>query len=381
MKTTIEQTIENLAGQGNLRTIPADGENSAKIDFTSNDYLGIASRTDFQEKFFADIDPRDLLMSASASRLLARRQKAFSDFENELSEAYGGRKALVMNSGYHANAGLVSAFAAKGTIVLADRLVHASIIDGIRLSGAPFERFRHNDAGHLSRLASKAAAQGLVPLIIAESVYSMDGDKADIEALAEVKNNVQGAMLYIDEAHAVGVEGNAGRGLCYSSPAYADVDIIVGTLGKALGSVGAYAIMNDTLRDYAINKARSFIFSTALPPLNVEWSRFVFRKMMEMDNERAHLRHLCARVAGILRNYGVDVPESHIQPLHVGDPVRAVALSKEFAKRGIDVLPIRTPTVPPGTDRLRLSLSAAMTDTDIDAFAKACETILPSSVL
>lgn len=376
MKTIIEQTLGRLADEGNLRAIPADGENSEKIDFTSNDYLGIATRSDLQEEFFADTDPRNLLMSASASRLLARRQKAFSDFENELSEAYGGRRALVMNSGYHANTGLVSAFATKGTVILADRLVHASIIDGIRLSCAPFERFRHNDAAHLSRLAHKAANEGLKPLIIAESVYSMDGDRADIEALAEVKKNIPGTMLYIDEAHAIGVEGDAGRGLCYSSAAYGDIDIIVGTLGKALGSVGAYAIMNKPLRDYAINKARSFIFSTALPPLNIEWSRFVFRKAMEMDSERAHLRHLDARMAGILRGYGADVPESHIQPLHIGNPMRAVALSKEFAERGIDVLPIRTPTVPPGTDRLRLSLSAAMTDADIDVFAKACDAIL-----
>ena len=376
MKTIIEQTLGRLADEGNMRSIPVDGEGSGRIDFTSNDYLGITARTDLQEEFFAGAEPRGMQMSASASRLLARRQKAFSNFEGELSQAYGGRSALVLNSGYHANTGLVSALAGKGSIVLADRLVHASIIDGIRLSGAPFERFRHNDAGHLSRLARKAANGGLKPLIIVESVYSMDGDRADIEALAEVKKSIPGAMLYVDEAHAVGVEGDAGRGLCYSSAAYADVDIIVGTLGKALGSVGAYAIMDSALRAYAVNKARSFIFSTALPPLNVEWSRFVFRKAMEMDSERSHLRHLSARMARILRGLGADVPESHIQPFRVGDPVRAVALSKAFAGRGIDVLPIRTPTVPPGTDRLRISLSAAMADADIDTFADACDAIL-----
>lgn len=378
MKEIIKETLASLADGGNLRSIPADGGYLRRIDLTSNDYLGIASRNDLAEEFFADFVPSGGAMSASASRLLARRQRAFSDFEADLSDAYGGRSALIFNSGYHANTGLVSALSLKGTIVLADKLVHASIIDGIRLGGAPFERFRHNDIGHLSRLARKAVENGMKPLIVAESVYSMDGDRADIEGLAEVRRACPGAMLYIDEAHAVGVEGDAGRGLCFSSKAYRDVDIVVGTLGKALGSAGAFAIMDDDVRRFAVNKARSFIFSTALPPLNIEWSRYVFGKALGMDSERVHLRMLSARLAEILSHYGASGEASHIQPYITGDPKKAVALSRAFADEGIDVLPIRTPTVPPGTDRLRLSLSAALTTDDIERFGEACDKILNS---
>lgn len=378
MKEIIKETLASLADGGNLRSIPADGGCLQRIDLTSNDYLGISSRDDLAEEFFADFVPSGGAMSASASRLLARRQRAFSDFEADLSDVYGGRSALIFNSGYHANTGLVSALSLKGTIVLADKLVHASIIDGIRLGGAPFERFRHNDIGHLSRLARKAVENGMKPLIVAESVYSMDGDRADIEGLAEVRRACPGAMLYIDEAHAVGVEGDAGRGLCFSSKAYRDVDIVVGTLGKALGSAGAFAIMDDDVRRFAVNKARSFIFSTALPPLNIEWSRYVFGKALGMDSERVHLRMLSARLAEILSHYGASGEASHIQPYITGDPKKAVALSRAFADEGIDVLPIRTPTVPPGTDRLRLSLSAALTTDDIERFGEACDKILNS---
>lgn len=376
MIETIDAALAKLEAEGNLRSIPSDGTASGSVDFTSNDYLGIAARADLQEEFFASAEPSALHMSASASRLLARRQKAFTAFEKDLSEAYGGRAALIFNSGYHANTGLVSALSAKGTVILADKLVHASIIDGIRLGGAPFERFRHNDIAHLSRLAQKAVAERLRPLIIAESIYSMDGDRADIDGLAEVKRSCPGAMLYIDEAHAVGVAGDAGRGLCFSSQSFADIDIIIGTLGKALASTGAFAIMNGNVRRYAVNRARSLIFSTALPPICVEWSRFIFGKALGMDSERKHLTGISQRMATILSGYGVHAEPSHILPYLVGNPRKAVELSARFAEEGIDVLPIRTPTVPPGTDRLRLSLSAAMTDKDIDRFENACKKIL-----
>lgn len=376
MDATIESTLAQLGESGNLRRIPADGSESLNVDFTSNDYLGIGTRRDLRSEFFATVDVEALAMSASASRLLAKRQASFAAFEAELSDAYRGRPALLFNSGYHANTGMVSALATNDRIVLADRLVHASIIDGIKLGGARFERFRHNDMSHLRRLADKAVAQGLKPLIIAESVYSMDGDSADIEGLAEVKRTCPGALLYVDEAHAVGVEGPQGRGVCMASPAFADVDVLVGTLGKALASVGAYVVTDAAIRDFAVNRARSFIFSTALPPVNIEWSRFVFDRMAGMDAERAHLKALGRRLSEGLATLGATAPPSHIQPYVVGSPVRAVELSRRLAERGYDVLPIRTPTVPPGTDRLRLSLSAAMGIGDIDGLVAALDVIL-----
>lgn len=370
MQTIIEQTLGDLATGGNLRLIPDDATTSGRIDFSSNDYLGIATRADLRQEFFSAHDPRDLLMSASASRLLARTQKAFGDFEKSLHDAYG-RPALIFNSGYHANTGLVSALAIKDYTILADKLVHASIIDGIKLSGAPFERFRHNDMQHLALLADKISRQGRKLLIIVESVYSMDGDQAPLHEIAEIKRKHEGALLYVDEAHAVGVEGHGGLGLVMAMGGQAaDVDVIVGTLGKALGSTGAFAIMDDTLRSWAINRARSFIFSTALPPVTVEWSKFVFEKSLGMDSERSHLKALGNALGRTLRNGS----NSHIQPYMLGNPHAAVEMSKALASDGFDVLPIRTPTVPPGTDRLRLSLSAALSIDDVEALGRAIKT-------
>lgn len=371
MNETIDNILSTLEANGNLRAIPRE-VNDSRVDFSSNDYLGLADDLDLRREFMASLDVDGFEMSASASRLLARKQNRFTAFEDTLSEAYGhGRKALVFNSGYHANTGLISAFAGTKGHIIADKLVHASIIDGIKLSGLPFDRFRHNDTAHLDRLATKAVAAGHTPIIIAESIYSMDGDSAPLADLAEIKKRYPGALLYIDEAHGVGVAGNAGLGLCTADGTFEHVDIMVGTLGKALASTGAYAIVSPRLRSFMVNKARSLIFSTAIPPLSVEWSRFIFTRMLGMDSRRERLRRLATRLSEELSSIGAHTLPSHIQPVVVGNPTKAVALSRSLAAAGYEVLPIRTPTVPPGTDRLRLSLSAAITPEQIKGLGNA----------
>ncbi len=366
----IEQTLSQLAGSGNLRKIPAEGDPRA-VDLSSNDYLGLAEREDLRDEFFAGVASKDLLMSASASRLLGAHQKAYSSFESTLADAYG-RAALIFNSGYHANTGMLQAIADRRTLIVADRLVHASIIDGIRLSGAPFERFGHNDYDRLDSIIDRRKADFDTILIIAESVYSMDGDRSDIDRLIEAKCRCDGrGLLYIDEAHAVGVLGPSGLGLSVASSAPSEVDIIVGTLGKALASAGAYAVMSPTMREFMVNKARSLIFSTALPPINIAWSEFIFRHSLTMDTERDRLAARARQLADIL---GSD-DASHIRPLIVGDAKAAVDLSRQLLDEGFKVLPIRTPTVPPGTERLRFSLSAALPAEDLDRLSEALERI------
>lgn len=199
----------------------------------------------------------------------------------------------------------------------------------------------------------------------------MDGDNADIDALAEVKRSTPGAMLYIDEAHAVGVEGPAGLGLAEASPFRKDIDIVVGTFGKALASAGAYAVVSATLRNFFINKARSFIFSTALPPIMAAWSEHVFSHMLEMDSARSQLKMLGQKLASILSQYGTTSHAGHIQPLIAGNPEKAVAWSKSLRSDGFIVLPIRTPTVPPGTDRLRFSIAANIDPAKLDTLSAA----------
>lgn len=352
----IEETIQRLDAGGNMRRLPHDSRNSATLDLSGNDYLGIAEREDMRREFMDTAMREGYAMSASASRLLASRQNEFEALERTITDAYG-RPTLLFNSGYHANTGMISALTSdKRTLVVADKLVHASIIDGMKLGGAPMERFRHNDYVHLRRILDNKARDYESVLIVAESLYSMDGDRADIAALVEAKESVRGAMLYLDEAHAVGACGPRGLGLAAESGLTNKVDIIVGTMGKALAGTGAYGVMSACMRDFMVNRARSLIFSTAMPPICAAWNRFVFERMQDMDTERAHLAALSRELYGIL---GLRGEPSHIAPLVVGAPDRAVSLSKELEAKGFHVLPIRTPTVPPGTDRLRFSLSAA----------------------
>lgn len=356
----ISAEITNLKENGNFRAIPS-GHTAGVIDLSSNDYLGLGTDIELRKELLRAAIDKQSALTSSASRLLAGDQEEYSLLEAQLADLYPGRGALIFNSGYHANTGIVSALADRHTVILADRLVHASIIDGAMLSRATLVRWRHADYGHLEQLLDKYYAQGVQILIIAESVYSMDGDRADIDSLTRVKREYPGVMLYIDEAHAFGVEGAGGLGLCAScSPG--DVDVMVGTFGKALGSVGAFAIVSDEMRHFLINRARSFIFSTALPPVNVMWTRLLVQRMTSMDAERSHLRTLGARLGTILGT-GSD---SHIQPLVIGDARRAVQLSQRLLECGVKVLPIRTPTVPPGTERLRFSLSATMSMADLD---------------
>lgn len=373
----IEQYLQILAAGGNLRSIPQGGEvlPADVLDLTSNDYLGIAENVELRRRFFETLAPEDMLLTSSASRLLATRQRQFAEFEALLEELYG-KPALTFDSGYHANTGMIAALGDKHTLILADRLVHASIIDGMRLSGARFMRYAHNDYAHLETLINKFASDYQRVLIVSESVFSMDGDRADIEALIHAKHLHPNTLLYIDEAHAVGVCGPQGLGL--ARPFISEVDIFVGTLGKALASQGAYAIMSSVLRDYMVNSARSLIFSTALPPVSVKWSTYIMRRVTEMDRQRQRLSDLGKSVADVINTSGISttpVTPSHIIPVIVGDAVRAVQMSKTLKQCGVLCLPIRTPTVPAGTERLRLSLNATLTDEDVRHIAEAFRSV------
>ena len=360
-------TLSQLASSGNLRAVPGADTPAGLVDLSSNDYLGLASRPELQAEFMEQAANRAIPLSSSAARLLSGRQSEYASLESLLSELYGC-ETLLFNSGYHANAGLVSALASPaGTFIAADRLVHASIIDGITLSRAPFGRFRHNDMEHLERMVTAKEKEYERVLVVVESVYSMDGDSAPIAELIALRRRHPSVMLYVDEAHAFGVLGPQGLGLCMATADSSEIDVIVGTFGKACCSMGAFAALSPTLREYAVNRSRSFIFSTALPPLQVAWTEFVIRKFLDMDAERSHLARLGSQLAGAI---GASVG-SHILPYMTGDPAEAVRLSRALLDDGFKVLPIRTPTVPPGTDRLRISLSAALSMQDIEGFARA----------
>lgn len=367
--------IDELRAEGRLRSIPVSMPRGM-IDFTSNDYLGIATKGDLEREFVASIGTRPGFTS-SASRLLACRQDEYAALEDMIGRAYS-REALLFNSGYHANVGCISALASGGALMVCDKLVHASIIDGLRLSGTEYRRFRHNDMASLRRLLEKYSPHHQCIWVVVESIYSMDGDVAPLRELAEMKREYPGMRLYVDEAHALGACGSTGLGLCEEMGVMNVVDLIIGTFGKAIASCGAFAATGDTLRQFLLNSARSFIFSTMIPPVNVAYSTFVFSSMRDMRREREHLAAISVRLREGLHEMGLDTGPScsHIVPLIAGSNRLAVEYASQLRKRGFMVMPIRRPTVAEGTERLRFSLSAAMSYDDIDRLVSAVREVV-----
>lgn len=352
--TTYLQKIEL---QGNLRKIPSEPAEEL-IDLSSNDYMSIASNRSFFEEFYNQCDKNDIYMSSSASRLLSQKQKDYDALEYLLKDLYK-KEILLFNSGYHANTGTISAIAAGNTLIVADKLVHASIIDGITLSRRDFLRFRHNDITHLRTILSKKASEYDRIIIVVESIYSMDGDICDLNNLVALKEEYPNVILYVDEAHGFGVRGKYGLGIAEESGLISQIDIIIGTFGKAAASTGAFTATSATLKKFLTNKARSFIFSTALPPVSCLWTKFVVEKLTSMDKERKQLLDTSEYLNEKFSAYNGNIrSHSQIVPLITGSSNKAVALSKELLKRGYIALPIRKPTVPEGTERIRFSLNA-----------------------
>lgn len=357
--------LDKLAEKNQLRKLPKIA--GYQLDFSSNDYLGLAQSTDLQNEFLDSFSDRHLpAFGSTSSRLLAGNSEYHEALEHTLEQAYGN-PALLFNSGYHANIGILPAIADKHTLILADKLIHASLIDGIRLSQADYRRFRHNDMQHLTGLLDHHAANYDQVIIVTESIFSMDGDTAPLARLATIKQAYSNVMIYLDEAHAVGVYGLKGLGLAEQKACLKNIDILVGTFGKAAASQGAYAICNTILKNYLINRARPLIFSTALPPLSAAWSDFIFRKFPELNPNRNHLACTAEYFRHILKQRNLPMPsESHIVPYILGCNKKAEQLASTLQQQGCHVLPIRPPTVPAGTARLRFSLNASLGPEDID---------------
>ena len=356
--------LDEAGQRRRLTTVPRGADPELPLNLCSNDYLGLGSDVALHKAFFADAGEPDLDkhgMTASASRLLTGNHPAYAALEQDLSDLYGGKAATVFSSGYHANVGICASLAGKGDVFLADKLCHASLIDGMRLSGATLRRYRHLDYEHLESLLKEREGKAGRVFLVSESVFSMDGDIADIERLVSLKKRY-GAMLLVDEAHAVGVFGEHGLGVCERDGQVAGVDVLVGTFGKALASFGAFAVTDLVVHEYLVNHARPLIFTTALPPAVVNWTRTVLERAVTMGLERRALLALANRLRQGLRTAGIETRgASQIVPVIVGENGAACELAHSLCEEGLLVLPIRPPTVPPGTARLRLSLTAGMT--------------------
>ena len=370
---TYKKLLEELNQSGNLRYLPLiepqgkwiirDGKRM--LNLSSNDYLGLSRDTRLRKEFLTRAMEEYLPLSSASSRLLTGNFPAYTELEELLASSYGKESALVFNSGYHANVGILPALADKDTLILADKLVHASLIDGIRLSGAAYKRFRHQDYEQAEHILQNSAHTYKRIILVTESIFSMDGDIADLQRLVRIKKQYPNALLYVDEAHAIGVRGKRGLGIAEESGTLRDIDLLVGTFGKALASMGAFVVCSRLLHDVLVNRMRPLIFSTALPPLQVAWTSHIFRLLPRMEDRRTHLKKLSALVAQALQGQGGEISSSHIIPYIVHDSEACLRLADSLQRKGFYCLAIRPPTVPQGTSRLRLSLTADMEEENI----------------
>lgn len=369
-----EEELGRLYECGNLRSLP-QAEHSGKyisvngntmLNLSSNDYLGLNSDESLVRQFMSEVDYSAMLMSSSSSRLLTGNFKIYDELEKLLAAMFSRESALVFNSGYHMNMGILPAISDSSTLILADKLVHASLIDGIRLCSAKCIRYRHQDYMQLEKLLEKHTSEFSRIIVVTESIFSMDGDIANLSLLVELKKRFGNVMLYVDEAHGIGVRGAKGLGLAEEQECLQDIDFLCGTFGKALCSVGAYVVCDNVVREYLVNKMRTIIFTTALPPVNVAWTKFIVERLVDFSDRRAHLDEISARLRSAFEENGCGaVSSSHIIPMIVGASADAIIKAEEMQKKGVYVLPVRPPTVPEGTSRLRFSLTASLTDDDL----------------
>lgn len=373
-----QQQLADLKAQNQFRQLPQlihrgrfiQREGNTMLNMSSNDYLGLANNEALRQAFFTQYQDQLPALTSSSSRLLTGSFPIYDELESLMAQAFGRESALLFNSGYHANIGILPALADKKTLIVADKLVHASMIDGIRLAQCEFVRFRHHDYAHLEQILQKNDRTFERIIVVTESVFSMDGDCADLTQLVALKQRYPQVMLYVDEAHAIGVLGEKGLGLAEQQGCINQIDILVGTFGKALGSMGAYVICDQVIRDYLVNKMRPLIFSTALPPFNVAWTHFVFQQLPHLQAERAHLAQLSQYLRqAIVDIFQVPMPsESCIVPYILGDNELTVRTAQRLQQQGYYCLPIRPPTVPKGTSRIRFSLTADMQVAEVEQF-------------
>jgi 8-amino-7-oxononanoate synthase len=348
----------------------------------SNNYLGLADHPAVRHAA-AEAALR-WGAGSGASRLISGTMGIHEELEVRLAELKRTEAAVLFGSGYLANIGVIGALAADaGAVVLSDELNHASIVDGCRLAAARTAVYRHGDVEHAEHLLRTARASRAV--IVTDSVFSMDGDVAPLAELVELSRR-HGAALVVDEAHGTGCVGEGGRGAVSAAGLEGEVDVIVGTLGKALGSYGAYAACSRTTADWLVNRARPLIFSTAPPPPALAAAGAALDVLAAEPERVRKLQRNAALLRDELAAAGFDVPErpSHILPIVVGDAHAAVALSEAALAEGVFAQAIRPPTVPAGTSRLRLAVMATHEKAELrraaQRLARAAERLAPVAV-
>ena len=353
-------------GRGRVKIV---GSADELVDFSSNDYLAlsehpevIAASRKYLEEFGA---------GAGAARLMSGDLEINHQLEKEIALLKAKEAALIFGSGYLANIGVIPALVGRGDLLVTDRLSHASIYDGCLLSGAKVIRFRHNDINHLQQILQEKRGQYNRALVVVESIYSMDGDRCPLKDLIDLKKH-SGFLLMVDEAHATGIYGSHGGGIIEEEGVSDGVDVAMGTFGKGLGSYGAYVAASKQTVDYLVNKARSFIYATGLPPAVIGATLAALHLVKTEPELRRELHEKVAFFKKQIRKNGLkdDLGPSQIIPVMVGDSTKALALSEELRSHRIFVKAVRPPTVPENSARLRFSITRFHQEEDLKSCAR-----------
>ena len=339
------------------------------IDLSSNDYLGLADHPAIKARLAEAVWTQGC--GSTGSRLLRGHRDSFEAVERRFAAFKGTEAALYFGSGYAANVGVLSTFLEEGDVVFSDELNHASLIDGIRLGRARKVVFPHRDVKALERVI-KAEREARQRFLVTESLFSMDGDVAPLSEYGALCRDT-GTALMVDEAHAVGIYGERGSGLIERAGCDDSVFLSVNTAGKALGVAGAFVTGSEWAIEYLVQRARSFVFSTAPPPALAEAVDAALTMIGAEPERRQRLKQLSARLRVLLAESGLDVPpgESQIVPVILGDNDRAVVVALALEKEGFDVRAIRPPSVPEGTARLRVSVNVKVSDAALKHFVTA----------
>jgi 8-amino-7-oxononanoate synthase len=338
------------------------------LNFSSNDYLNLASHPVVVERARRALDQYGA--GATASRLVSGTLPLHEELESVIAAHKGYASALVFGTGYMANVGTIPQLVGRNDLVIADKLVHASIIDAVALSRAKLERFKHNSTSDLERLLEKQSDFAGRILVVTESVFSMDGDIAPLAKIAQLTDRF-GVMLMVDEAHSAGVFGVQGAGLVSALKLQDRVHVAMGTLSKAMGGYGGYVAGSDSLRELLVHGSRAFIYTTAPPPAQLGAAIGAFEVLGLDPLLGSHLLRNALFFRSILNAAGLNTlrSQSQIIPVLIGDNERAVAISEALRERGIIASAIRPPTVPAGTARLRLSVTLAHAMDDLERAA------------
>jgi len=362
-----------VARSGPQRDERIEMDGQALVNFGSNDYLGLANHPEIIAAACSALDEEG--WGAGASPLVTGRSRLHVELERQLAAFEGTEAALLFPSGYAANVGAITSLVGRGDAVYSDELNHASIIDGCRLSGAAICVYRHCDVDRLQDLLNSGASYRR-RLIVTDSLFSMGGDYAPLAELAQLATECH-AILMVDEAHATGVLGNWGRGVCELAGVEENVHVRVGTLSKALGSMGGFVTGSQRLIDWLTNSARPYIFSTAAPAAGAAAGLKALEIVRREPERRTELLAMADQLRGQLVERGLCRPASlsQIIPIGLGDPGRAMNAAAELRQRGFFVPAIRPPSVPDGQSLLRISLTCLHTDEQIEGLVAALNQI------